>query len=98
MIAGSNGVWQTTSMPVYHIHFAADHMEPMPPVAGLPAVEADGPMPAVLRAVECGMVPQDKPYRWARVVLAKMDVHATRVLRVPIEPVAEFPIDRPPSD
>jgi hypothetical protein len=77
---------------LYRICFAADVNDPMPDVATLLAVEADSPLAAVEQIVSSGRVPQDRLYRWARVVLSAENGHAKHVLRVPIEPVAEFPI------
>ena len=56
-------------MPVFHIHFAADPDDPVPPLAELPSIEADDPVAAVEALLAAGRYPQDPAIRWARVVV-----------------------------
>ena len=45
-------------MPRYHVHFAADHLESLPPVSELASVDADDPPSAVEAMLAAGRVPQ----------------------------------------
>ena len=56
-------------MPRYHIDFAADPDDPVPPLAELPSIEADDPVAAVEALLAAGRNPQDPAIRWARVVV-----------------------------
>jgi hypothetical protein len=72
-------------MPCYHVHFAADHREPLPPVDQLPSVDADSPGTAVEAMLQAGRGPQVQGLRWARVVLSVHDNGVPRqVMRFPI--------------
>jgi hypothetical protein len=83
---------------LYRLNFAADPPEPMPPVDTLVAVEAPDPMAAVEQALAAGLVPQDRLYKWARVVLTAENRHAARVLRVPINADLGPALDWGPGD
>ena len=74
---------------IYHVCFAADANEPYPPLDAIAVVEADSPLDAVRAAVRAGRVPQDKLYRWARVVIESVDGKPTKALRFPITPMAD---------
>lgn len=69
----------------YHVHFAADAAEPLPPVADLATVDADSPVAAVEALLQAGRYPQTRGLRWARVVVAfRQDGTPIRLARFPI--------------
>jgi hypothetical protein len=70
----------------------------MPSLCGLASVDATDPIAAVHRALELGLVPQDKVYAWARVVVSlHTDGSVRQVLRVPITPEGTIPVDWRPA-
>jgi hypothetical protein len=82
----------------YRLNFCVDPTEPMPSPCGLAFVEAADPIAAVYRALELGLVPQDKVYAWARVVVSlHADGSVRQVLRVPITPEGRIPVDWRPG-
>jgi hypothetical protein len=69
----------------YHVHFSADHLEPLPPVATLASIEAEDPPSAVEALLAAGRVPQALGLRWARVVTAVHDNGVPKsVVRFPL--------------
>ena len=72
-------------MPLYHVHFAADPDDPVPPLAELPSVEADDPQKAVEAMLVAGCYSQDPAIRWARVVVGVHNDGSPRfLLRMPV--------------
>lgn len=72
-------------MPLYHVHFAADHREPLPPLAELQSIDAADPASAVEALLAAGRYPQRPGLRWARVVVGVHPDGSPRFL-------ARFPI------
>jgi hypothetical protein len=61
-------------------------------------VDADSPQAAVQAALQVGMVPQDRIYKWARVVTEVVDGMPTKALRFEILPDSILPVDWQPPD
>jgi len=85
-------------MPLYRVHFAAEHTDPIPPVESLLSIDATDPVASVEQLCREGRVPQTGILRWARVVLTVENGRARHVLRVPITPDRQVPLDwQPPG-
>lgn len=86
----------TSAMPIYRVHFAAAHTDPIPPVESLLTVDANDPISAVeqLCLFREGRVPQAGSMRWARVILTVAENGRPRhVLRVPITVDRQVPLN-----
>ena len=61
-------------------------------------VDANTPQAAVQVALNAGMVPQDRIYKWARVITEVADGVPTKALRFEILPDSMLPLDWLPPD